>query len=202
MEARHGSANHVGMIGVAIVDDHRAVTAGLEELLRLEPDLAPVGVAADGAELAPLVYRARPDVVVLDYAMPEEDGLLVCRRLKGEIPAPGVVLYSAFAGSSLAMPAIVAGADAVVDKAAPVRELLQAIRLVAAGEPAMPGPSRQQLEAASAVLRTEDLPIMAMLVDRTPTYEIAEVLRIAPAELNRRMAGMLGRLRAPISAHR
>jgi DNA-binding NarL/FixJ family response regulator len=202
MELGTGGANDVRMIGVAIVDDHRAVTAGLEELLRLEPDLAPVGAAADGAELAPLVYRARPDVVVLDYALPEEDGLLVCRRLKGEIPAPGVVLYSAFAGSSLAMPAIVAGADAVVDKAAPVRELLQAIRLVAAGEPAMPVPSRQQLEAASAVLRTEDLPIMAMLIDRTPTYEIAEVLRIAPAELNRRMAGMLGRLRAPISAHR
>jgi DNA-binding NarL/FixJ family response regulator len=188
------------MIDVAIVDDHRAVTAGLHELLRLEPDLAPVGVAADGAELAPLLCGTRPDVVVLDYALPEEDGLLVCRRVKAEIPAPAVVLYSAFA--DLTIPAIVAGADAAIDKAAPVRELLEAIRLVAAGEQAMPGPARQQLEAASAVLRPEDLPILAMLIDRTPTDEIAEVLRIAHAELHRRVTGMLGRLRAPISAHR
>jgi DNA-binding NarL/FixJ family response regulator len=197
-----GAGTIRGMIDVAIVDDHRAVTVGLHELLRLEPDLAPVGVAANGAGLAPLLYRTRPDVVVLDYALPEEDGLLVCRRLKAEIPTPAVVLYSAFADSSLTIPAIVAGADAVIDKAAPVRELLEAIRLVAAGEQAMPGPSRQQLEAASAVLRPEDLPILAMLIDRTPTYEIAAVLRIAHTELHRRVTGMLGRLRAPISAHR
>ena len=94
------------MIRVAIVDDHHAVRLGLHTALRSEPGLVPVGTAADAAELAPLLYRSRPDIVLLDYNLPDIDGLTVCREIKAEALAPGVILYSAFADGSMTIPAI------------------------------------------------------------------------------------------------
>ena len=63
------------MIRVAIVDDHHALRLGLDTAIRSEPGLVPAGVAATAAELAPLLYRTRPDVVLLDYNLPDTDGL-------------------------------------------------------------------------------------------------------------------------------
>src|SRR5689334_15494390 len=104
------------MIRVAIADDHPAVRVGLQAALRAEPGLVPVGMAGTPAELEPLLYRTRPDVVLLDYHLPNADGLTICRRLKADPPAPAVLLYSAFADESLTVPALVAGADGIVHK--------------------------------------------------------------------------------------
>ena len=89
------------MIRVAIVDDHQAVRLGLHTALHSEPGLIPVGSAAGRADLEPLLYRTAPDVVLLDYYLDGEDGLTVCRRLKSAVPAPAVVLYSAYADPSM-----------------------------------------------------------------------------------------------------
>ncbi|MGI8781269.1 MAG: response regulator [Solirubrobacteraceae bacterium] len=186
------------MIRVAIVDDHHAVRLGLHTAIRSEPGLVPAGTAASAAELAPLLYRSRPDIVLLDYNLPDVDGLTVCRDLKGQALAPGVILYSAFADGSMTVPAIVAGADGILDKGVPARDLFAAIREVTRGGDALPPISSEQLRAASAALDDEDLPILGMLIDRTPTNEIAETLRIDRATLRRRGARMLGHLTASV----
>ena len=186
------------MITVAIVDDHQAVRLGLRTALLSEPGLEPVGSAADAGEAAVLMYRTRPDVVLLDYRLPDTDGLTLCRRLKSDVPAPAVVLYSAFADPSMTVPAIVAGADAIVHKGGQTRELFDAIRQTARGDKALPPVSEPLLEAAAQALDPEDLPLLGMLVNRTSPTDIAATMRLERGELDRRVAGMLGRLKVPV----
>jgi DNA-binding NarL/FixJ family response regulator len=186
------------VITVAIIDDHHAVRLGLRTALLSEPGLEPVGSAANAGEAAVLMYRTRPDVVLLDYRLPDTDGLTLCRRLKSDVPAPAVVLYSAFADPSMTVPAIVAGADAIVHKGGQTRELFDAIRQTARGDKALPSVSEPLLEAAAQVLDTEDLPLLGMLVNRTSAADIAATMRLERAELDRRVAGMLGRLKVPV----
>ena len=186
------------MIRVAIVDDHHAVRLGLGVAIQSEPGLVPAGVAATAAELAPLLYRTRPDVVLLDYNLPDTDGLTLCRNIKAQVPAPGVILYSAFADASMTVPAVVAGADGILNKGVPARELFEAIREVARGGDALPAISTEMLEVASLTLDDEDLPILGMLIDRTSPHDIADTLRLELPALRWRMERMLGRLQASV----
>jgi DNA-binding NarL/FixJ family response regulator len=122
----------------------------------------------------------------------------LCRRIKSHVPAPAVVLYSAFADPTMTVPAIVAGADAIVHKGGQTRELFDAIRETARGSKALPPVSEPLLEAAGQVLDPQDLPLLGMLVNRTPPVEIAATLRIERAELNRRITAMLTRLKVGV----
>jgi DNA-binding NarL/FixJ family response regulator len=185
------------MIRVAILDDHYAVRLGLEAALSSEPDMEAVGSATTAAELAPLLYKTAPDVVVVDYRLPDADGLTVCRQVKGEAAAPAVVLHSAFADDTLTVPAMLAGADAVVHKGAPGRELAEAIRVVAGGGTAIPAVDHDMVQAGGEVLEPEDLPILSMLASGTPRSEIAEAMRLDVGVLQQRMDRMLGALRSP-----
>ena len=106
------------MIRVLIVDDHPVVRAGLEAILRTEPGLAPVGSAQDGPGLWQLLRRTRPDVVVLDRNLVQEDGLEICRALRTEPGAPAVVMYTVDPSDDLRERALEAGAAQVVDKGA------------------------------------------------------------------------------------
>jgi DNA-binding NarL/FixJ family response regulator len=188
------------MIRVAIVDDHPAVRLGLQTALASQPGLVAVGTAASAADLAPLLYRTDPDVVLLDYHLPDSDGLTLCRDIKASAPVRRVLLYSAYADAAMIVPAIVAGADGLLHKSVRPQELFESIRCVARGGRALPTVSPQLLEAAGMQLDHDDLPILAMLLDRTEPRDIAATLRIDEAELKLRVRRMLTRLRVPVPA--
>jgi len=190
----------VHMIRVAVVDDHPAIRAGLAMVLDDEADMVHVGGAASVAEVEHLIYRTRPDVVVLDYHLPDGNGLEVARAIKSCVPAPRIVLYSAYADASFAVPGLVAGVDGIVNKSGQTNELFEAIRTVATGERALPPLTPALLEAAGRTLAPEDLPILGMLVERTAPRDIAAVLRCSADELQRRLARMLAALRVPRGA--
>src|SRR5689334_9111967 len=101
-------------VRVLVVDDHPALRAGLEGLLAGEPDVVFVGAAPDADGLLDVVGRLRPDVIVLDYALGQDDGLATCFRLKQLCDAPAVVLYSAYVDRVFAVPAAMSQADATV----------------------------------------------------------------------------------------
>ena len=189
------------MIRVAIVDDHHAVRLGLNAALQSEPGLVPVGTAADAAEISPLLYRSRPDIVLLDHNLPDRDGLTVCHEIKSQALAPGIIIYSAFADHSMTVPAIVAGADGILDKGLPSRDLFDAIREVKRGGTALPPISNEHLQVAAAALDERDLPILGMLIDATPVTEIADTLRIDLPALRRRTRRMLANLLASVGRH-
>ena len=89
------------MIRVLVVDDHPVLRAGLEAVLRAEPGFRCVGGAEDGAAMWGLLRRTRPDVVVLDHRLGDEDGIELCRALRAEPEPPSVLLYTADPNSSL-----------------------------------------------------------------------------------------------------
>jgi DNA-binding NarL/FixJ family response regulator len=179
------------MIRVALVDDHHAVRLGVVSALRSEPGLIPAGAVSRVAEVEPLLYRSRPDVILVDHSLPDGDGLSLCHVIKGRSLAPAVLIYSAFADASMVVPAIVAGADGVLDKSGPVRDLFEAIRMTNAGESAMPPVSPAHLHAAAAALQQVDLPILGMLVERTPLTDVADVLNTDVTTVRRRTRRML-----------
>jgi DNA-binding NarL/FixJ family response regulator len=181
------------MIRVLVVDDHPAVRAGLVAVLRTEPGLVPVAAAADPDGALTEARRRHPDVALVDYHLREADGLLLCRDLKSLPAPPRVLIYSAFADAGLGLPATIAGADGLVDKGTPTDELFERVRTVARGGTAL-HVTAEAMTAAAARLETRDLPILGMLMVRTPTAEIAKVLRLDEGELGSRVEAMLKRL--------
>ena len=188
------------MIRVILVDDHPAMRAGLTAVLRSEPGIVALGAASSADDLPLTLNRTRPDVVLLDYHLPGTDGLTICRQLKRTVPAPAVLLYSAYADASLVVPALLAGADGMLHKSAPAPELFDAIRTVARGDRVLPSVDREMLEAAGAELDPQDLPILGMTIEGTPPAEIAATLRLDPAELSGRIDAMVQRLRVDVPA--
>jgi DNA-binding NarL/FixJ family response regulator len=183
------------MIRLALLDDHPAVLVGLQRVIEHEHDLEIVGAAPTAAELARQLGDRRADVVVVDHDVARSDGLSHCRRIKDRPQPPGVIVYSAFARQTLALPARVAHADAVVDKAEPVTSLLAAIRAVARGEATLPAVPRAAYDAATARLDGEDLPIFAMLLGGETVPAIAGALRVETDEIAWRAQRIIGRLR-------
>ncbi len=188
------------MIRIAFIDDHYAVRLGLDAALRAQPDMTPVGGAASSVELAPLLYRTAPDVLLVDYRLPDEDGLAICLRLASEVGAPSIIVHSAFADDWLTVPALIAGARAIVHKGATGQQLAEAIRAVAAGRTALPAIAPDVLLAAGEAIGPDDQPILGMLIHGVPEADICNVLRLEPAQLRARRARMLATLRAPLAA--
>jgi DNA-binding NarL/FixJ family response regulator len=169
-------------------------------VLEAEPGLVVVGAAATVEQLFPVLHRTRPDVVLLDYHLPPDDGLRLCRRIKRQIPAPRVLVYSAYADARMRLPALLAGADGLLNKGAGARELFETIRIVASGRRALGPIGPDQLAAAAGLVDGDAAPIIAMLMDDTPVPEIAKVLGVPAVAVERRLDRMLDRLRVETPA--
>jgi DNA-binding NarL/FixJ family response regulator len=183
-------------VSVLVVDDHPALRAGLEQLLDQEAAFRLLGAVSSEAELVIALRRHRPDVVIMDYALSRGDGLSACFRLKQRPHPPGVVLYSAYVDDIFAVPATLAQADAIVSKNDSVEVLLTAIDAVAAGESRVPPPNPELIEAASARLDAEDLPIVGMLFARVRVEDIATTLGVEPREVRARALRIIGEMQA------
>jgi len=181
-------------VRVIVVDDHAAVREGIRAMLASEPDLDPIAVTATAHDAVALAQRTRPDVMVLDYHLPDEDGLSLCLRLKSTNDPPAALIYSAFADEHLVALAIIAGADALLSKAADPDELCDVVRALAGGTARLPTVAPIAMESVASRLDTEDLPILGMLAHRTPPEEIAATLRMDEAWLSTRRWAMLNRL--------
>jgi DNA-binding NarL/FixJ family response regulator len=155
-----------------------------------------LGAVSSEVELAIALHRHRPDVVVMDYALTRGDGLSACFRLKQRRHAPGVVLYSAYVDDVFAVPATLAQADAIVSKNDPVEVLLAAIDAAATGASQVPPPDPELIEAASARLDADDLPIVGMLFARMRVGGIASTLGVEPRDVRSRALRIIGQMQA------
>ncbi|HEY6888953.1 MAG TPA: response regulator transcription factor [Solirubrobacter sp.] len=187
------------MIRVVVIDDHPALRAGLHAVLDAEPGIVFAG-ESDGDEerVWPLLNHTEPDLALLDYHLPKSDGLQLCYRIKQRVPAPKVIVFSAYAGPALALPAALAKADGLLDKGVPARDLFEAIRLVNRGERLLEPPSRAVLADAETRLEDGDMPLLAMLLDETPEHEIAAVLGRERREVQHAVQHILSRLRLDV----
>ena len=187
------------MIRILVVDDHPALRAGLGAVLDAEPELVYAGASAgDEESLWPALATIHPDVVLLDFQLPQDDGLQLCLRIKQRVLAPRVILYSAHAGENLLLGATLAGADALVSKAAPARELFDAIRRVAAGERLLPPVRPAHLDEAAVRVRAEDLTLLGLMVAGTAHGDMARTLDLPPRELTGRVRRLLASVRPQV----
>jgi DNA-binding NarL/FixJ family response regulator len=180
---------------IVIVDPQPALRAGLAALLRGEPGLVPVGAAGSAEEALEAVTRTSPDLVLLEPMLGTGDGLQLIRRITGAEVAPRVVAYTEVGDPALEVALRVAGADGLVDKQAAPEELFEALRTVARGRTSLPLVTPAALRAAAARVESDDLALLAMLVDRTPTADVADTLRLDPRRMARRVERLLARLR-------
>jgi DNA-binding NarL/FixJ family response regulator len=167
---------HLPAIRVLVVDDHPAIRAGLIAVLDAEPGIVPVGCATGEHDLWPALNTTRPDVVILDYHLIGRDGLRLCRQIKATLMPPKVLIYSVQAGERMTLPAILAGADGLLEKGAPIVELCQAIHLAAGGGRPLTRPTDRLIAATQSQVSPADAPIIELLAEGATPMDIATTL--------------------------
>ncbi|WP_327581700.1 response regulator transcription factor [Nonomuraea sp. NBC_00507] len=123
------------MIRVLVADDHEVVRQGLRFILELQEDMELAGECGDGAAALEMIVRLRPDVVLLDLAMPGVDGLAVLKELRRRGPA--VIVLSSFDNDVKIVEAIREGAVSFLTKTVPMAKVVAAVRAAAKGEPVL-----------------------------------------------------------------
>lgn len=121
-------------IRVLLADDHNLVRAGIRALLQNEPEIEVVAEAENGRQVRALAEAHKPDVVLMDIAMPELNGLDATAQLVKEFPTLHVVILSMYATEGYVLSALRAGASGYLLKGAATPELALAIKAVARGE--------------------------------------------------------------------
>ena len=183
------------LIRAVIVDDHPAMRAGMAAVLDRAPDITLVGEAAGARELWPLLQLTDPDVVLMDFHLGEDDGILLCHRIKRSPASPRVVLYTAFGDTSLVAPAMLAQADALLAKRAPAREVYETLRDVTDEDFSPPRDlAPEQRERLNAIVEPADVGLAGLLLLRAPTSEIARSLGHAVGDLQERIERLLLRV--------
>jgi DNA-binding NarL/FixJ family response regulator len=183
------------MIRVLIVDDHPSVRAGLYGLLRSEPGFVPVGASATAEDAVVQVGARAPDVVLADYHLPDQNGLLLGWELKQLPDPPGVMIYSAFAEPQLSLAAAISGVDAVLDKSRSVEAIFETLRAVAAGRTLLGPIPPHVMRSGVSLIDPQDQSILGLAVAGEPVKEIAAVLGMDAQVVGRRMKSMVEWLR-------
>jgi len=121
-------------IRVLLADDHNIVREGLRSLLEKEPDIEVVAMADNGRTAVQLAGELKPDVAVLDIAMPEMNGIEATRRISRDVPEIKVLALSMHSARRFVTEALSAGAKGYLLKDCAAEELVRAIRTVAGNE--------------------------------------------------------------------
>jgi DNA-binding NarL/FixJ family response regulator len=122
-------------IKIFLADDHAVVRDGLRSLLETQAEITVVGEAADGREAIRQVKRLRPDVVIMDIAMPELNGIEATQQIRESCPATQVVILSMHASKEHISRALQAGANGFVMKESAGQEVMDAVISVHSGHP-------------------------------------------------------------------
>jgi len=124
-------------IRILLADDHVVVRQGTRQLLEREQDFEIVGEAGDGEEVVQLALKLKPDVVIMDVAMPKLSGIEATKQIKAVLPAITVLVLTGYDYDEYIFSMLEAGAAGYLLKSTSGDELVGAIRTVYAGEPIM-----------------------------------------------------------------
>jgi DNA-binding NarL/FixJ family response regulator len=188
--ARRGVAARSEPIRVVLVDDHQLVRSGFKAILHSCPDIHVVGEADGGQAAVALATRLRPEVIVMDLDMPGGDGLTATRALRVASPESLVLIVTMSHEHEKLLPVLHAGARGYLCKSAADRELVEAIRVVAAGEVYVrPAVSQALANAAAepAHLRDDAHARLDRLSDREQTVVVLTARGFNGPEIGRQL---------------
>ncbi|HZV64259.1 MAG TPA: response regulator transcription factor [Telluria sp.] len=151
-------------IRVFIADDHAIVREGLKQILAESRDIIVAGEAENGLDAVKLFRKAKCHVMLLDISMPDRSGIEVLKQIKKENPELAVLMLSMHREDQYAIRSLKAGAAGYLTKQSAPRELVDAIRLVAAGHKYVSAALAQEL--ASQLGEDHDTPLHDTLSDR------------------------------------
>jgi DNA-binding NarL/FixJ family response regulator len=169
-------------IRVLLVDDQPLLRTGFRLILSAEPDIEVIGEAGDGAAGVRLARQERPDVVLMDIRMPVLDGLAATREL-ASVDGPRVLILTTFHLDEYVVEALRAGASGFLLKDVKATDLVEAVRVVAAGEAMVaPAVTRRLLERFIHHLPSDEVPASTAL--EALTGREVEVLRLVARGLS------------------
>ena len=191
---------------IVLADDHQVVRQGLRAMLAAEPHFRVIGEAGNGLEVARMVERLRPDVLVIDLMMPGLNGLEVTRQVKKRSPKTHVVVLSMHRDESYVLEALKNGAAGYVLKDSSAEELLRAIREAVAGRRYLSPPlSNSAIEAyvqrgrATAIddyhsLTIREREVFQLVAEGHTNADIGRRLFISPRTVEIHRANMMQKL--------
>ncbi len=166
------------MIRVLVCDDHQIVRQGIKLILADAPDVALAGEAANGPDAVARVRQGGIDVVLLDIAMPQRDGLDVLKQMKNEFPKLPVLMLSTYPDRQYAVRSLKLGAAGYLNKSADSEQMIEAIRRVAQGGLFITASVAEQLASAVGAGGSHgkgaDLPLHERLSQRE--YQVFRLL--------------------------
>jgi DNA-binding NarL/FixJ family response regulator len=186
-----------------IADDHGVVRGGLKLLLDRQPDMEVVGEAADGAQAVTQALRHRPDLAILDVAMPRLTGLQATREIRAVAPDVAVLILSMHDDERYLFEALKAGASGYVLKHEADHDLVAAVRAVMRGESFLTNAAQRALvrtwmEDDSAgprePLSPREQEVLKLIAEAHTNREISEILHLAEKTVESHRANILRKL--------
>ena len=168
------------MISVIIADDHRLVAEGIEKLIDGSNTAKVVGIADNISDAALLVADKQPDILLLDVAMPDGDGIDAIARLKETGSGLRVIVLTIYAEPSVIRRAIEGGADGYILKNTGSKELIEGIMTVAGGEQFVCREARWLLMGSEAApsLTAREREVLRLIVEGNTMKQIAHRLNL------------------------
>ena len=195
-------------IRVLLCDDQALVRSGFRMILEARPDLEVVGEAGDGLQAVELAVRSEPDVILMDVRMPNIDGVEATRRIVAAGSGARVIVLTTYDLDEYVYDAIRAGASAFLLKDVRPAQLVEAIRIVAAGDALLAPsvtrrlldrfarslPGREPAPAALSSLTEREVEVLRLLASGMSNAELAEHLFVSEATVKSHISNILRKL--------
>ena len=192
-------------IRVLIADDHTILRSGVRLLLEAEADIEVVGEALNGRQAVALASELEPDVILMDIAMPEMDGLEATRQIKASMPQINILVLTMHRSDEYFFEMLKAGASGYILKAADTDELIHAVRATASGEVFLyPNMAKKLLagylnlvegeKEQDAGLSGREKEILHLLAEGFSTKEIADKLVVSVSTVHTHRSNLMHKL--------
>ena len=195
------------MTRILIADDHDVVRSGVRSILEAQPGWEVVGEAENGKEAVDRALATRPDIVVLDYALPVMNGIEATRQIRARVPGAEVLIFTMHDTATLVREVLEAGAKGFLLKSDARKFLIAAVESLAAHKPFFTGKVSEALletylakGTAASVLTSREKSVVQLIAEGQTNKRIAAVLSISLKTVETHRASALRKLNVDTTA--